>query len=161
MISPTYVIDTQALVWLIKGSVRKLGLNSFVTLIHPRARVVVPSYVLEEINQKFARPRIDMSSEIKVPPTALLRLLHRCVNVRILPRGAESLAKEFKLRNYVQRKLIAAQDVPIAAAALVVRDYCPDPVVLITRDRELRRWANTVGVEILSDRESAFRLLPN
>jgi rRNA-processing protein FCF1 len=157
---PAYVVDTQTLVWFAKGLVGNLGLNAFVALIHPRARVLVPSYVLEEIQRKFAR-KVNSNREIKIPPTALLRVLLHCSNARILPRGEAVLAREFKLQTNVAKRaeVVSSQDIPIAAAVLVVRDFYPGPVVLITSDRGLRKWAASIGVPVLS-RQPPFQFLP-
>jgi rRNA-processing protein FCF1 len=158
---PVYVIDTNALVWFAKGLVGKFNLNAFVALIHPRARVVVPSYVLEEIGQKF-RPFGNNNNSIKIPPSALLRTLVQCSNAKLLPRGAAVQATEFRLMSRVNRRLeeIDKQDIPIAAATLVVQECCGDPVVLITSDGKLIRWASTNGVHTLGP-HLPFRFLPS
>ncbi len=148
---PIYVMDTHTLVWFAKGHAQRLGVNSLLVLIHPRARLVVPIYALEEIERRFT-PRINSPNYINIPPTALLRLLHHCANVRILPRGSACLAKEFQLRHLVQMHIenIPSQDIPIAAAVLVVRDYHHGRVVLLTSDGKLKAWATRIGVSVIT-----------
>ena len=159
---PIYVIDTNTLVWFAKGLVGKFNLNAFVALIHPRARVVVPSYVLDEIRQKF-KPFGNKNNSINIPPSALLRTLVQCSNAKLLPRGLAAVqAIEFRLRSRVDRRLeeIGIQDIPIAAAVLVLQECYGDPVVLITSDGKLNRWASMRGVRILGP-HFPFRFLPS
>lgn len=155
-----YVVDTQALVWFTKGLPRVMGLNAYVALTHPRARIVIPSYVLEEIQRKF-EPRTKSNKTIKIPPTALLRLLYQCSNVRILPRGGALLAREFRLQQKARKgsEVVSAQDIPIAAAVLTVRDYYDGPIVLVTADGKLRRWSLANGVPVVWN-QVPFLFLP-
>jgi PIN domain nuclease of toxin-antitoxin system len=147
---PIYVVDTHTVVWFVKGHYHRLGINPFIVLIHPRARLVVSAYSLEEVQRKF-EPRTNSANHIRIPPTALLRLLHQCTNIRILPRGSACLAKEFQLHSKVRNHLedIPFQDIPIAATVLVVRDYYHGPVVLITSDRKLKAWASRMSLTVI------------
>jgi len=56
-----------------------------------------------------------------IPPTALLRVVAKCCNVRVLERGTPVLAREFQLKRDQRQNRIDTQDIPIAAAVLVVR----------------------------------------
>jgi len=145
-----FVIDTQTLVWFVKGRFLNLSRRAFLTLVDPRARVVIPSFVLQEIQDKFPYDG-RRKGDISIPPTALLRILHRCSNVRILPRGVAVLAREFELHRLRKaRKIeIDAQDVQIAAAVLVVRDYHRGSAVLVTSDGRLARWASATSITVV------------
>ncbi len=157
---PVYVIDTHILAWFVQGLFRKLShcRAAVWTLINPRTRIVIPSYALEEVRNKF--PYLNMrknNNNIAIPPTALLRLLQLCSNAKILPRGEAILAKEFSLTMMLHHRRINidAQDIPIAAAVLVAKDYYKGPIVLITSDTKLERWALSAGVSVGAD--MAFR----
>jgi PIN domain nuclease of toxin-antitoxin system len=148
MTSPVYVLDTHCLVWFVKGHGRKLGLSTLLNLQNPHAKIVIPSFALEEIQGKF-NPKMQSNKDaIKIPPTALLRLVIKCSNVRVLTRGPSVLAREFQLKNRQRQNDIPAQDVAIAAAVLVVRQSYSGPVLLLTRDFRLKAWAIRNGVTI-------------
>jgi hypothetical protein len=148
MISPVYVLDTQCLVWFVKGHARKLGLNALLAIQSPHARIVIPSYALEEIQRKF-NPKMQSSKDaIRIPPTALLRVVTECSNVRVLARGSAVLAREFQLKNGQRQNGIPDQDIAIAAAVLVVKQYYNGPVLLLTSDRRFRAWAGGNGITV-------------
>jgi hypothetical protein len=153
------VVDTHALIWFVKGSVLPLGLNSFVSMIHPRARIVIPLHALTEVQQKFTPKMDSKKSSVRVPPTALLRLLNKCTNVRILPRGSVSLAWEFRLKRDKRTIGIPDQDIAIAAAVMVARQHYDGPVALITKDGPLTKWASSAGVPVIWH-QLPFKLLP-
>ena len=160
MNSPVYVLDTHALVWYVKGRMSQFGLNAFISMIHPRARIVIPAYALIEVQQKFT-PKMDgKKNSMRIPPTPLLRLLCKCSNVRILPRGPETLAWEFRLKHTNRTNHIDDQDIAIAAAVLVVRQHCEEPVALVTNDGSLVKWASSAGVPIIWNHRP-FRFLPS
>jgi predicted nucleic acid-binding protein len=148
MIDPVYVIDTQALVRFTKGFSTQIGREALSAMLSPKSRIVVPTYVLQEVAWQFG-PRMSAPKNILIPPTALLRLLRQCANVRLLDRGSVVLAREFQLRRENRFTGIPDQDVPIAAAAVVVREYYAGPVFLITCDRALKKWAPTAGINIV------------
>ncbi len=145
-----HVVDTQTLVWFAMGLLPKLSRSVYQRLTGGGVCIVVPSYVLEEIQIKFPsanrRPK-----DVPIPPTALLRVLHQCSNARLLPRGEAILAREFKLdRMRRERKIdIDVQDIPIAAAVLVVRDYHSGPTILVTSDQKLGRWASGINLSVI------------
>jgi hypothetical protein len=145
-----YVLDTHIVAWFALGLLKKLNPAAVWTLFDRKARIVIPSYVLQEIRNKFPYLNMRKNHDIPIPPTALLRLLQRCSNARILPRGEAILAKEFSLTLMLsQRQIdIAAQDIPIAAAVLVAKDYYGGPIILITSDAKLEKWALSVGVPV-------------
>jgi hypothetical protein len=160
MIPPIYVIDTHALVWFVKGRLAQFGLNAFVSMIHPRARLVIPSHAFTEVQQKFT-PKLDSrKNNMRVPPTPLLRLVSKCSNVKILPRGPASLAWEFRLKRADRTHSLDDQDIAIAAAVLVARQYYEGPVALITYDGPLTEWASSAGVPVIWN-QRPFRLLPS
>ena len=145
MKAPAYVLDTHVLVWFAKGHAHKLGLNSLMALLGRRARIVVPSYALEEVQRQFS-PSMRAGKDMLVPPTPLLRLILKCLNARVLPRGPALLAEEFRLHK--RHSSIPVQDIPIAAAVLVAKKYYDGPVLLATCDRELKRWAGNMGIPV-------------
>jgi hypothetical protein len=144
---PIFVVDTHALVWFVKGRRSQLGVGSFLTMIHPCARIVLPSHSLREVEQKFT-PKMS-SNCVRVPPTALLRLVYKCSNVRIIPEGPAFLACEFRLRREKRANSLPAQDIPIAASVIIARQYYDGPVALITKDRALTRWARSVKIPVV------------
>lgn len=150
MIPPLFVLDTQALVRYLKGLRRRLGSEAFKIMIHPRARIVVPSYALEEIQAKFARLVSQSGREISIPPTACLRLLLRCSNTRVFPRGATVLAEEFRLGGRTPRKSpLERQDIPVAATVLAIRRGYAGTVSLVTCDQKLRIWASCERIPVV------------
>jgi hypothetical protein len=157
---PLFVIDTHALVWFVKGRVLQLQLHSFVSMIHPRARIVIPSHAFTEVQQKFTSKMDSKKNSIRVPPTPLLRLVGKCSNVRILPNDPTSLAWEFRLKRDNRTNGIADQDIPIAAAVMVVRQHYDGPVALITKDGPLVKWASSAGVPVIWN-QCPFQLLPS
>jgi hypothetical protein len=159
MNAPLYVIDTHALVRYVKGSVSQLGMHSFVSMSHPRARIVIPSYVFTEVQQQFTSKMDGKKNRMRVPPTPLLWLASKCSNVRILPRGPASLAWEFRLKRDQRTNGIPDQDIPIAAAVMVARQHYGGAVALITRDGLLVKWASSAGVPIIWN-QWPFQLLP-
>jgi rRNA-processing protein FCF1 len=157
---PLFVIDTHALVWFVKGRVVQLGANSLVSMIHPRARIAIPSHVLTEIQQKF-NPKMDgKKSSIRIPPTSLLRLAIKCSNVRILASDPVSLAWEFKLRRDTRANGIPDQDIAIAAAVMVALTHYDGPIVLVTKDGPLATWASSVRVPVIWN-QRPFQFLPS
>lgn len=156
---PLFVIDTHALVWFVKGRGPQLGLHALVSMVHPRARIVIPSHALAEVQQMFTPKMAGKKSSIRIPPTALLRLLSNCLNARVLPNGPASLAWEFRLRQARRTNGIPDQDIPIAAAVMVARQCADGDVALITRDGALVKWASSVGVPVIWNRWP-FRVLP-
>jgi hypothetical protein len=91
-----YILDTNSVVFWGKGlsSSRK----TLQALSDPLARLVVPSYVFEEIQRDFTTRLFKLRDHaMKIPPSPLLRLVLHCSNVRILPRGPATLALEFRL----------------------------------------------------------------
>lgn len=144
-----YVLDTQTLVWFLKGNVHLLGPNRGSALKHPRARIVVPLYALEEMRTKFIRPKVNKDA-IRIPPTPCLRLLLKCSNVRVLSTGPAMFAEAsvFHELNGEQTE-VTKQDVPIAAAALVVHRRHLGVTCLVTRDKSLRTWARRSGLQVL------------
>jgi len=130
MIKPVFVLDTHALVWFTRGQAHRLGLNALLAMLSPRAQIVVPAYAFEEISLRFG-PKLQMAKDPAIPPTALLRLVRRCSNVRILGRDAAVTAREIQLRSNQHQNRIDIQDIPIAAAVLVVRDYYNGPVLRV------------------------------
>lgn len=150
MNSPLYVLDTQALVRFLKGLRRRLGSNAFKKMNDPRARIVVPSYALEEIQAKFARTVSKTSSEINIPPTACLRLLLHCSNARVFPRGPAVLAEEFLLRDRTRRRSpLERQDIPVAATVLALRRGYKGTVWLVTCDHRLKSWAVAERISVV------------
>jgi hypothetical protein len=156
---PLFVIDTHALIWFIKGKGRQLGLNAFVLMIHPRSRIVIPAYALMEVQRKFTAKMDSKKTSMRVPPTALLRLVSKCSNVRILPNCLASLAWEFRIKRDKSAIGIPDQDIPIAAAVMVSRQQYSGPVALITNDGPLEKWAFSVGVPVIWNQQP-FQLLP-
>lgn len=142
-----YVVDTHALVWFIKGD-SQLGLAALLAMLSERAQIVVPTFVLQEISQKFG-PNMRGPKDMHIPPTPVLRLLGKCANVRMLDRGAVVLAKEFQLKRDRRLNGVPASDTAIAAAALVVREYYDGEVCLITADGSLTKWASKLGIGIV------------
>jgi len=138
MISPLYLLDTNALVHYLKGNVLRLGWGTFATLSARDSRLVVPSYALEEIQFKFARDTRSSRREINIPPTPCLKVLLTRSNVRVLARGPAVLDEEFRLRT--PKPVLDIQDIPIAAAALAIRRHY-GTLCLVTSDQELRSWA--------------------
>lgn len=159
MNAPLFVVDTHALVWFVKGRVLQLGLNSFVSMIHPRARIVIPSHAFTEVQQKFTHKMDSKKDSMRVPPTPLLRLANKCSNVRILPSGPTSLAWEFRLKRDKRTNGISDQDIAIAAAVMVTRQHYNGPVALITKDGPLAKWASSAGVPVIWN-QRPFQLLP-
>lgn len=148
MSSHVYVVDTCALIWFVRGDVR-LGLAARQALLNPTARVVVPAYSIEEIQRKFS-PYMQPTRDIPaIPPTPLLRLLAKCSNAKVLDRGLAVIAREIALKNSYRANGINADDFPIAAAALIAKQYCGGPVVLLTSDGLLRRWARGEGITVI------------
>lgn len=156
---PLYVIDTHVLAWFAKGWFLRLGSNAFVVMIHPRARIIIPSYALMEIERRFAPRKICDKNSIRVPPTALLRLINKCSNARILPNSPAVLASEFRLRREKRTNWIPDQDIPIAAAVMFARQHYDGPVALITKDGPLTKWAQSQTIPVLWDKWP-FELLP-
>jgi hypothetical protein len=148
------VLDTHALVWFAKSSVPLLGSEAFSAMFQYRSRIVIPSYAFTEIQLKFTPKMDSKKNNMRVPPTPLLRLVSNCSNVRILPRGPATLAWEFKLMRDKSRNGISDQDIPIAAASMVARDYYDGPIGLITKDRILEKWASSMGISIIWTRQS-------
>jgi hypothetical protein len=148
MINPVYVLDTCAVVWFAKGQESRLGKNALLAMLNPRARVIIPSYVLEEIQRGFG-PSMKLGKHPAIPPTAILRLVGKCSNVKVLDRGSAVLAQEFQLETNERQNRIDHQDIPIAAAVLVVREYYKGPVMLVTYDPRLKAWAAGVGITVL------------
>ena len=148
MSEPVFVLDTHALIWFVKGYAHRLGLNALLAMLSPRARVVVPSYAFEEISVRFG-PKLQLAKDPAIPPAALLRLVKKCSNVRVLDRGAALIAREIQLRSGQHQNGIDSQDIPIAAAVLVVRDYYRGTVVLVTSDHRLKRWASNIGITVV------------
>ncbi len=150
MTNPVYVLDTQSLIWFAKGYAHRLGLNALIAMLSPRARVVIPSFALEEIHQKFG-PKMQPNTDPAIPPAALLRLVNKCQNVRVLARGPSVLAREIQLKTNERSNGLNRnrQDIPIAAAVLVVREYYREQVLLITCDRPLTIWAAKTGIRVL------------
>ncbi len=145
----TYVLDTQSLVWFVKGTYAKVGEPAFLALTDRIARVVVPVYALQEMQQKFVNKR----SAISIPPSGIVRVLAYCRNVRILPRGAAVVTREYATRKQVQRRQLDLddQDIAIVAAVLHVRDCVPGRVRLVTSDGKLQKWARSAaGIDLLS-----------
>ncbi len=149
MKAPVFVLDTHALVWYAKGSVRKIGFAAFNSVHNNQAWIVIPLYVFTEIQRGFSHKMDTQKDQMRVPPTPLLRLICNCSNVRILPREAATVAWEFKLMRNRASNGISEQDVPIAAATLVVRDYYKGPVRLVTNDGPLSKWAASAGIPII------------
>ena len=149
-----YVVDTHIVVWFAEGLYTNLSWAATGTLLDPRTRIVIPSYVLQEIRNKFPYLNTRKNNQIAISPTALLRLLHRCSNARILPRGEAILAKEFALELMRSKRQIdvEAQDIPVAAAVLVAKEYYGGPTTLITSDEKLEKWALSVGIPVLQRR---------
>jgi hypothetical protein len=145
-----YVLDTHILVWFLKGfAFSKITPRIFLRLVNARSRIVIPLYCLEEIRMKF--PYLSKrSNDISVPPTSLLRLLRCCGNVRVLPRNEALFARELQLERMRQIRQVDldSQDIPIAAAALVVRDTIVGPMTLVTSESKLRRWALRQQLEV-------------
>jgi len=154
---PLFVVDTHALVWFVKGCVLQLRSNSFVSMIHPRARIVIPSYAFTEVQREFT-PKMGRNN-MRVPPTPLLRLVSKCSNVRILPSDPALLAWEFRLKRNNRANGIPDQDIAIAAAVMVAREHYEGPVALITKDGPLVKWALSAGVPVIWN-QSPFQLLP-
>jgi len=148
MIQPVFVLDTHALIWFAKGQAHRLGLNALLAMLSPRAQIVVPSYALEETSLSFG-PKLQLGKDPGIPPAALLRLLQKCLNAKILDRGAALIAREIQLRSSRHQNGIDNQDIPIAAAVLVVRDYYRGPVLLVTCDQRLKRWAASAGITVV------------
>ena len=150
MKSAAHVLDTQTLVWFAMGLLPKLSRSVFQRLTDESVRIVVPSYVLQEIQIKFPSA-VRRLNDIPIAPTALLRILHQCSNARILSRGEAMLAREFKLdRMRRERQIdIDVQDIPIAAAVLVVRDYHSGPTILVTSDQKLGKWALAIKLSVM------------
>jgi rRNA-processing protein FCF1 len=159
MTSSVYVLDTHALIWFVKGTISQFGFDAFVSLIHPRARIVIPAHVFVEAEQKFTPKMASKKTAIRLPPTPLLRLVSKASNVRILPRGPTALAYEFRLRRNIRVTAIDHQDIPIAAAVLACREHYRGPVALITNDGELTKWAISMDVPVIWNRRF-LRLLP-
>lgn len=149
MNSPVFVLDTHALVWFTKGILHQIGATALFSMSQYRARIVVPSYAFTEIQIKFTHKMDGKSNSMRLPPTPLLRLMSKCSNVRILPRGPATLAWEFKLSREKLSNGISDQDIPIAAATMVTRDYYDGQVGLITRDGSLSKWGSSVGIPII------------
>jgi hypothetical protein len=147
---PILVLDTQTLVRFALGLYLKLSHKAFFSLVDAKARIVIPSYSLEEILKKFPYQK-RKSDDIPIPPTALLRALRSCSNARILPRGAAVLYREFELNRKLnaRRIVLANQDIPIAAATLVVQNYTGEVVTLVTSDGGLSRWASVERIPVL------------
>ena len=152
---PVFVIDTHALVWFSKGNVSLLGSGAARAMLQFRARIVVPSFAFTEIQLKFSPKMDSKKNSMRVPPTPLLRLVSNCSNVRILPRGPATLAWEAKLMRNRLTNGIPDQDIPIAAASMVARDYYEGPIALITKDGPLAKWAPSAGISIVWSRHSA------
>ncbi len=78
-----------------------------------------------------------------------------------LPRGVALLAREFQLHQSARksRDAVPTQDIPIAAAVLVVRDYYKGPVVLMTSDSKLKKWSLAIGVPVVWN-QLPFQFLP-
>ncbi len=148
MINPVYVLDTHAVIWFAKGRVDKFGKSAFVAMLSPRARLVIPSYAFEEIQRDFG-PSMKLGKDPVIPPSAILRLVRKCSNVKVLDRGIAVLAREFQLKTNERQNRIDHQDIPIAAAVLVVREYYQGPVVLVTCDPRLKTWAASVGITVI------------
>ena len=142
-----YVVDTHALVWFLRGEVHKMGLSALFCMLHPRLRLIVPSYALEEVHRKFG-PTMQ-AGEILVPPSALLRLLLKCSNVRILNRGAAVLAREFQLKRQQRTNRIPDQDIPIAASVLAVQQHYEGKTVLLSGDSALKSWGVLNGITVI------------
>lgn len=146
---PILVLDTQIVVRFVLGLHLKLSGKVFHDLVEARARVVIPAYSLQEIQIKFPYSN-RKDGDIPIPPTTLMRLVRHCSNARILSRGAAVLVREFELDR--MRRLcrinLDSQDIPIAAALLVVRDYSRDAIALVTSDAKLGAWASSMGVPV-------------
>jgi PIN domain len=156
---PLFVVDTHALVWFVKGRGLQLGLNSFISMIHPRARIVIPSHVFTEVQQNFTHKMASRQNSMRVPPTPLLRLTTKCSNVRILPIGPATLAWEFRLRRHMRTNGISDQDIAIAAAVMASRQHYNGIVALITKDGSLANWALSARVPVVWH-QWPFQLLP-
>jgi rRNA-processing protein FCF1 len=146
-----HILDTNAVVFWGKGG--SSTQKTIKALSDPQARLVIPSYVFEEIHIDFRKRLVNQNNgAIRIPPSPLLRLVKHCSNVRILPRGAAVLAWEFRLWNENNKRKIGIsnQDIPIAAAVNAVRDCDAWTVVLVTSDGELRRWAMQNGVDVIT-----------
>lgn len=142
------VLDTHVLVWYAKGSTHQLGPRTLKALKASSAKIVIPAYALIEIQRGFNHKMDTKRDGMRLPPTPLLRLLCNCPNVRILPRGKASLAWEFRL-SHETGKAISQQDIPIAAAAMVCRDYYQGPIALVTQDGLLCKWSKTAGIQTI------------
>lgn len=147
MTSPLYLLDTHAVVYYLKGNVLRLGWRTFEAISARESRIVVPSYALEEIQNKFVRDTRSARLEINIPPTPCLKVLLTRSNLRVLTRGPTVLAEEFRLRT--PKPIVDVQDIPIAAAALVVRKLL-GTLCLVTSDRKLRRWAVENGMRVIA-----------
>jgi hypothetical protein len=124
-----------------------MGLSALFCMLHPRLRLIVPSYVLEEVHRDF-RPTMQ-PRDILIPPSALLRLLLNCSNVRILNRGAAVLAREFQLKRQQRTNQITDQDIPIAASVLAVQQHYEGKTVLLSGDSALKSWGALNGITVI------------
>lgn len=145
-----YVLDTQALVFFLKGEAHRLGIRAFQAVTAPFAKIVVPSYAFEEIEKKFARVGKPRIKEINIPPSAALKLVLRSSNARVFARGPTVLAAEFHLRWAVgNHRLLPQQDLPVAATVMTILNSYDGGVVLISSDKELATWAKSLGVRVI------------
>lgn len=131
-----YVIDTHALVFFLTGD-PALGPRARKVMVDSRSHLVVPIYCFEEMRRRFG-PRLNEKGMIRVPPMAALRLTAKCFNMRIFPRGPAVFHEENALRRLVDRP-IPEEDLPICATAIAIRKVTSQEVLLISRDRKIRR----------------------
>ena len=82
----------------------------------------------------------DTDDAPRIPPTPCLRLLLRCSNVRVFPRGPGVMAEELGLWRLYRDGPISHQDVQICATALAIQRATRLQVALVTCDKQIRKW---------------------
>jgi PIN domain nuclease of toxin-antitoxin system len=131
-----YVVDTHALVRFLTGD-SSLGPRARTILADARSHLVVPIHSFEEIRRKFFT--LDAKTMVRVPPAVALRLVAKCSNMKILPRGLAVFHEEKALKQSAVGRQIPGDDISICATAIAVRNATGRPVILITRDGKIRR----------------------
>jgi rRNA-processing protein FCF1 len=154
-----FVLDTHVLVWFVKGKTRLIGLQALFVLSYPRARIVIPTYVFQEVQRKFGPSMDGKNGSMRLPPSALLRLVCRCSNIRVLSADPQFIACEFRLKRDIRSNRIPDQDIPIAAALMTSRDVYDGPVALISNDGPLVKWAMSAGIPTIWSQANP-KLLP-